>query len=130
VALEQAGLPQPSAAVLMSPWADLTLSSESISVKAAVDPALTPEGLRRRAVDYVAAGDRTAELVSPIFAALTGLPPLLIQAGSDEILLDDATGARRPRRHRRSRRQARSHARASRTRSKGSPRCSTKPTLP
>jgi len=92
VALKHAGLPQPSAAVLMSPWADLTLSSESISVKAAVDPALTPEGLRRRAVDYVAAGDRTAELVSPIFADLTGLPPLLIQAGSHEILLDDASG--------------------------------------
>jgi monoterpene epsilon-lactone hydrolase len=91
VALKHAGLPQPSAAVLMSPWADLTLSSESISVKAAVDPALTPEGLRRRAVDYVAAGDRMADLVSPMFADLTGLPPLLIQAGSHEILLDDAT---------------------------------------
>jgi acetyl esterase/lipase len=91
VALKHVGLPQPSAAVLMSPWADLTLSGESISGKAAVDPALTPEGLRRRAVDYVAAGDRTAELVSPIFADLTGLPPLLIQAGSHEILLDDAT---------------------------------------
>jgi epsilon-lactone hydrolase len=62
----------------MSPWADLTLSGESISGKAAVDPALTPEGRRRRAVDYVAAGDRRAELVSPIFADLTGLPPLLI----------------------------------------------------
>ena len=92
VALKHVGLPQPSAAVLMSPWADLTLSSESISVKPAVDPALTPEGLRRRAVDHVAAGDRKAELVSPIFADLTGLPPLLIQAGSHEILLDDATG--------------------------------------
>ena len=91
VALKHAGLPQPSGAVLMSPWADLTLSGDSISAKAAVDPALTPEGLRRRAVDYVPAGDRTAELVSPIFADLTGLPPLLIQAGSHEILLDDAT---------------------------------------
>jgi acetyl esterase/lipase len=92
VALKHAGLPQPIAAVLMSPWADLTLSSESINGKAAVDPALTPEGLRRRAVDYVAGGDRKAELVSPVFADLTGLPPLLIQAGSHEILLDDATG--------------------------------------
>ncbi len=91
VALKHAGLPQPTAAVLMSPWADLTLSGDSISAKAAVDPALTPEGLRRRAVDYVPDGDRTAELVSPIFADLTGLPPLLIQAGSHEILLDDAT---------------------------------------
>ena len=70
---------------------DLTLSGESISAKAAVDPALTPEGLRRRAADYVADGDRTADLVSPIFANLTELPPLLIQAGSHEILLDDAT---------------------------------------
>jgi len=42
-------------------------------------------------VDYVADSDRTADLVSPIFADLTGLPPLLIQAGSHEILLDDAT---------------------------------------
>ena len=91
VALKHVGLPQPSGAVLMSPWADLTLSGESISGKAAVDPALTPQGLRRRAVDYVAGGDRRAELVSPIFADLTGLPPLLIQAGSHEILLDDAT---------------------------------------
>lgn len=91
VALKQIGLPQPTGAVLMSPWADLTLSGESVSAKAAVDPALTPEGLRRRAVDYVADGDRTADLVSPIFADLTELPPLLIQAGSHEILLDDAT---------------------------------------
>jgi monoterpene epsilon-lactone hydrolase len=75
----------------MSPWADLSLSGDSISAKAAVDPALTPEGLRRRAIDYVADGDPTADLVSPIFADLTGLPPLLIQAGSHEILLDDAT---------------------------------------
>jgi acetyl esterase/lipase len=91
VALNQAGLPQPTAAVLMSPWADLTLSGESISDKAAQDPALTPEGLARRARDYLGDRDRDAELVSPIFADLTGLPPLLIQAGSHEILLDDAT---------------------------------------
>jgi monoterpene epsilon-lactone hydrolase len=91
VALKHVGLPQPTGSVLMSPWADLTLSGDSISAKAAVDPALTPEGLRRRAIDYVADGDPTADLVSPIFADLTGLPPLLIQAGSHEILLDDAT---------------------------------------
>jgi epsilon-lactone hydrolase len=91
VALKHVALPQPSGAVLMSPWADLSLSGQSISAKAAVDPALTPAGLRRRAIDYVGDGDRTADLVSPIFADLTGLPPLLIQAGSHEILLDDAT---------------------------------------
>ena len=91
MALKHAGLPQPTAAVLMSPWADLTLSGDSISGKAAVDPALTPDGLARRAADYLADGDPAEELVSPIFADLTGLPPLLIQAGSHEILLDDAT---------------------------------------
>jgi monoterpene epsilon-lactone hydrolase len=91
VALKQAGLAQPTSAVLMSPWADLTLSGESMTAKAAVDPALTPAGLRRRAADYVGGGDPVGELVSPLFADLTGLPPLLLQAGSHEILLDDAT---------------------------------------
>ncbi len=91
VALNHAGLPRPTAAVLMSPWADLTLSGDSISGKAALDPALTPGGLARRAADYLGDSDPAAELVSPIFADLTGLPPLLIQAGSHEILLDDAT---------------------------------------
>lgn len=75
----------------MSPWADLTLSGDSINAKAALDPVLTPEGLARRAADYLGDSDPSPELVSPIFADLTGLPPLLIQAGSHEILLDDAT---------------------------------------
>jgi acetyl esterase/lipase len=91
VALKRAGLPLPSAAVMMSPWVDLTLSGDSMNEKAALDPALTPDGLRRRASDYVAAGDPADGLLSPIFADLTGLPPLLVQAGSHEILLDDAT---------------------------------------
>jgi monoterpene epsilon-lactone hydrolase len=91
VALRRIGLEQPSAALLMSPWADLTLSGDSISGKAELDPALTSNGLRRRAADYLAGGDPAADLVSPVFADLSGLPPLLIQAGSHEILLDDAT---------------------------------------
>jgi monoterpene epsilon-lactone hydrolase len=91
VALEGAGLPQPSSAFLMSPWTDLTLSGDSITAKAAVDPALTPEGLRRRAAEYIAGGDAQDGLISPIFADLAGLPPLLVQAGSHEILLDDST---------------------------------------
>jgi monoterpene epsilon-lactone hydrolase len=90
VALKQAGLALPTSAVLMSPWADLTLSGDSITGKAAVDPALTPAGLQRRAGDYVGGGDLADELVSPLFVDLTGLPPLLVQAGSHEILLDDA----------------------------------------
>jgi monoterpene epsilon-lactone hydrolase len=90
VALKSAGLPQPSCAALISPWADLTLTGQSMKTKAGVDPALTPEGMRRRAADYLNGGDASAGLVSPVFADLTGLPPLLIQAGSHEILLDDA----------------------------------------
>ncbi|WP_405064456.1 alpha/beta hydrolase [Kribbella sp. NBC_01505] len=90
VALKEAGLPQPSSAAVFSPWVDLTLSGDSMKTKVEVDPALTPDGLRRRAGDYVAGGDAAAGTVSPVFADLTGLPPLLIQAGSHEILLDDA----------------------------------------
>jgi monoterpene epsilon-lactone hydrolase len=90
VALKRAGLALPSAAVMMSPWVDLTLSGDSMSAKVALDPALTPDGLKRRVSDYVGAGDPADGLLSPIFADLTGLPPLLVQAGSHEILLDEA----------------------------------------
>jgi epsilon-lactone hydrolase len=90
VALKLAGLPQPSSAAVFSPWADLTLSGDSMRAKAAVDPSFTPAGLRLRAADY-AAGSLADPLASPVFADLAGLPPLLIQAGSHEILLDDAT---------------------------------------
>ena len=91
VALKAAGLPQPCCAVMFSPWADLTLSGDSVTGKAAVDPALTPAGLRLRAADYAAGRPLADPLLSPVFADLTGLSPLLIQAGSHEILLDDAT---------------------------------------
>ena len=91
VAARDAGLPLPCAAVLMSPWVDLTLGAASMETKAAVDPVLSAAALQRRADDYVGNHDRTAPLISPLFADLHGLPPLLIQAGSHEILLDDAT---------------------------------------
>jgi monoterpene epsilon-lactone hydrolase len=91
VALKRGELAQPAAAVLMSPWVDLTVSGNSIADKASVDPALTPEGLRCRASDYASAADPATGVVSPLFADLRGLSPLLIQAGSHEILLDDAT---------------------------------------
>src|ERR1700761_1378452 len=91
LAARNAGLPLPSSAVLMSPWADLTLAGASMTGKAAADPALTAAGLRRRALDYAAGQDLAHPLISPVFGDLAGLPPLLIQAGSDEILLDDAT---------------------------------------
>jgi monoterpene epsilon-lactone hydrolase len=90
VAIKDAGLPQPSSAMVFSPWTDLTVSGDSMVGKADVDPALTPEGMRTRARDYLGETDPASPLASPIFADLTGLAPLLIQAGSHEILLDDA----------------------------------------
>ena len=90
LALRDAGVPLPSCAFLMSPYADLTLSGDSIADREAVDRTLTPEGLRLRILDYVAGADASHPLISPVFADLTGLPPLLIQVGSNEILLSDA----------------------------------------
>ncbi|MFI0237591.1 alpha/beta hydrolase fold domain-containing protein [Streptomyces sp. NPDC016845] len=90
VAVEEAGLPQPSAAAVLSPWADLTQSGRSHETKAFLDPALTRQALATRADDYLAGADPRSPLASPLFADLRGLPPLLIQAGSHEVLLDDA----------------------------------------
>jgi epsilon-lactone hydrolase len=90
VALKEAGLPQPAGAALFSPWADLTVSGDTATGKASVDPALTAESLRTRALDYLGDADPTTPTASPIFADLTGVAPLLIQVGSHEILLDDA----------------------------------------
>jgi acetyl esterase/lipase len=88
VGAKAAGLPQPAAAGLMSPWADLTLTDPMFTAKAAVDPVLKAEGLERRRGEYVEAGD--AEAASPAFTDLDGIAPLLIQAGSHEILSGDA----------------------------------------
>jgi epsilon-lactone hydrolase len=90
LALKDAGTPLPSCAFLMSPYADLTLSGESIVEKEASDPILTPVGLRLRVPDYVGSADASDPQISPIFGDLSGLPPLLIQVGSSEILLSDA----------------------------------------
>ena len=54
------------------------------------DPLLSRENLQARVPDYAAGQDAAADLISPVFADLSGLPPLIIQAGSQEVLLDDA----------------------------------------
>jgi len=90
LAAREAGLPMPAGAYLMSPYADLTLSGESLAGRESLDPVLTPEGLRVRAPEYIGEADAADPLISPIFGDLTGLPPLLIQVGSHEILLSDA----------------------------------------
>ena len=84
------GLPLPAAAYVMSPYADLTLAGTTMTTKRDADPLLSPESLQARIPDYTAGQDPALALISPIFADLSGLPPLIIQAGTHEVLLDDA----------------------------------------
>jgi acetyl esterase/lipase len=84
------GLPLPAAALLMSPYADLTLAGTSMETRREVDPLLSREALQPRVADYTAGEDAALGLISPIFADLSGVPPLIIQAGTHEVLLDDA----------------------------------------
>src|SRR5205809_4378559 len=84
------GLPLPAAAFVMSPYADLTLSGATMESRRGVDPLLSLENLQARVSDYTSGQDAALALISPVFADLSGLPPLLIQAGTHEVLLDDA----------------------------------------
>ncbi|GLZ78741.1 alpha/beta hydrolase [Actinorhabdospora filicis] len=84
------GLPMPAAAVLFSPVADLTLGGTSVRTKDGVDPIFTPADLGWFFERYLDGAEAAAPGASPLFADLAGLPPLLIQAGSSELLLDDA----------------------------------------
>jgi monoterpene epsilon-lactone hydrolase len=84
------GLPLPAAAFVMSPYADLTLAGTTMETRREVDPLMSRERLEPRVTDYTAGHDAALGLISPIFADLSGLPPLIIQAGSHEVLLDDA----------------------------------------
>jgi acetyl esterase/lipase len=84
------GLPLPAAAFVMSPYADLTLAGTTMDTKRDADPLLSREALQTRVTDYTSGHDAAAGLISPVFADLSGLPPLIIQAGTHEVLLDDA----------------------------------------
>jgi acetyl esterase/lipase len=90
VSLRDAGEPLPAAAVLLSPWTDLAGTGDSIRSKAAADPWLDPDKLVPAARAYVGDEPLDNPLASPLYADLGGLPPLLVQVGSEEILLDDA----------------------------------------
>jgi epsilon-lactone hydrolase len=82
----------PGCAWVISPWTDLTLSGSTLASKDAVDPLMHKQYLNKLADAYLPAGmDRRDPRVSPLYADLTGFPPILIQVGSAETLLDDAT---------------------------------------
>jgi acetyl esterase/lipase len=82
----------PGCAWLISPWTDLTMSGSTLSSREAVDPLIHKEYLNELADSYLPAGiDRKDPRVSPLYANLNGFPPTIIQVGSAETLLDDAT---------------------------------------
>ncbi|MFG1641355.1 alpha/beta hydrolase [Amycolatopsis sp. NPDC049252] len=91
LAARDAGLPVPAAIVAFSPGVDATRTGESMVTKAAADPLLDRASLDRMSSFYVADQDRRHPLLSPaVTADLTGLPPVLVQVGTNEMLLDDA----------------------------------------
>ncbi len=90
VYLRDAGDPLPAAAMMLSPWADLEVIGESCRTVGWRDPMVNPKALKKWAVMYLGGKDPRDPLGSPIHADLSGLPPLLIHAGSCEVLLDDA----------------------------------------
>lgn len=90
VSLKAEGVSLPAGAILLSPWVDLTHSGASMNEKAHVDPMLTPTGTRNWATSYAGSESLDHPLVSPLFADLTGLPPILVHVGENEILLDDS----------------------------------------
>jgi len=90
LALKAAGARMPRAAVLLAPWTDLTVSSKSYEKLRKFDPIITREALREAGLWYAGKRDPADPLLSPLFADPTGLPPLLIHAGGDEVMLDDS----------------------------------------
>ena len=86
--LQQLELPLPGGIIAISPWVDLTGSGRSYTENAPIDPSLPPQMLAFYASSY--ASDLQDPLVSPLFGDLSKLPPSLLFAGSDEILVDDA----------------------------------------
>ena len=90
VATRDAGDALPAAAVVMSPTVDLTSSGASMTDRVDEDPISTPALLRQLASDYLAGADPKTPLASPLFASLSGLPPLLVQVGTADLLLSDS----------------------------------------
>ena len=90
IAIREAGLPRPACAVPLSPWADMACDGDSFVSRAAVDPIVQQAMIRQLAAMYVGDADPLQPLASPMRGDLSGLPPLLIQVGDRETLLDDS----------------------------------------
>jgi len=90
IKLHAEGVSLPVAAVCLSPWTDLAGTGESQKTKVEVDPFTTPEMFEITARAYLGTTDPKNPLASPLYADLHGLPPLLIQVGTSEALLDDS----------------------------------------
>jgi len=88
--LRDTGIPLPAAALVLSPWADLDMTGETIRTKARVDPLANPSDLFFLASLYVGEDDPKNPYISPLYGDLKGLSPMIIQVGSSEILLSDA----------------------------------------
>ncbi len=90
LAIRDAKLPLPAAAACLSPWVDMEGTGESMQTKAAVDPMVGSGNLGEMAAAYLGGQDPKTPLASPLYADFKGLPPMLIQVGTSEVLLDDS----------------------------------------
>jgi acetyl esterase/lipase len=88
--LRDLGEPLPHSVVALSPWTDMAGTGGSIMTNAKRDPFFVPEDVERYAQLYLGAQSRQTPFASPLYGDFAGLPPVLIQAGESEMLLDDA----------------------------------------
>ena len=91
LALRDADGPLPAAGICISPWVDMEGLGESMNTKAGVDPMVARDDIAYMGKAYLGGADPRTPLAAPIYADLRGLPPLLIQVGTAEVLLDDST---------------------------------------
>jgi monoterpene epsilon-lactone hydrolase len=84
------GIPLPAAAVCISPWTDLAMTGESLISRAEIDPMVRREGATEMAKVYLNGEDPRTPLASPLYADFSNFPPMLIQVGTAEILMDDS----------------------------------------
>ncbi|HKP04709.1 MAG TPA: alpha/beta hydrolase [Chthoniobacterales bacterium] len=88
--LRDSRMPLPAGLVCLSPWTDMTGNSASIKANAERDPMFVAEDCLRYSSAYLGEHSRLDPLASPLLGDVTGLPPMLLQVGRDEVLLDDA----------------------------------------